>query len=54
MSAAKYGMLPPRAEAFQQAAHELLTEALERGDQDSKTVTWAVSYLLRRADGSAA
>lgn len=31
-------------------AAELLNEANERGDQDWEAVTWAVNYLLHRAD----
>jgi hypothetical protein len=50
MGDGRYPMTAERATDFAIAASELLNEAIERGDQDTPTVRWAVSYLLRRGE----
>jgi hypothetical protein len=47
---AKVEMTVSRAETARLLADELLKEANERGDQDWRTVEWAVGYLLRRSN----
>lgn len=45
-----YPMSPQRAEDARILAAELLNEANARGDLDWEAVTWAVGYLMRRAN----
>lgn len=45
-----FEMTPDRAETYRLAAAELLAESIARGDQHDATITFAVGFLLRRAD----
>ncbi len=48
----KQPLTTSQSETARSMALELLTEANTRGDQDWEAVSWAVNYLLHRANES--